>query len=197
MTATIKRILIAAALSPTCLHIVSGEPVLAQTPPSQEAPDGTLSINLTENQEQWTGDLDGMIERQIIRVLTVNSKTIYFLDKGVQRGTAVDFVRQFEKELNGRLAAEHKLTSRNLKVRMVFIPVRRDQLLPWLVAGKGDIAAAGLMITPERRKLVDFTAAGMSNVSEVVVTGPASPKIASLDDLSGKQVFVRKSSSYH
>ncbi len=37
----------------------------------------------------------------------------------------------------------------------------------------------------------------MSNVSEVVVSGPASPKIASLDDLSGKEVFVRKSSSYY
>ncbi len=37
----------------------------------------------------------------------------------------------------------------------------------------------------------------MSDVSQVVVSGPASPKIASLDDLSGKSVFVRKSSSYH
>jgi membrane-bound lytic murein transglycosylase MltF len=34
-------------------------------------------------------------------------------------------------------------------------------------------------------------------VSELVVTGPASPKIASLDDLSDKAVFVRKSSSYY
>jgi membrane-bound lytic murein transglycosylase MltF len=45
--------------------------------------------------------------------------------------------------------------------------------------------------------LVDFTVAGMSNVSEVVVSGPASPKVVSLDDLSGKEFFVRKSSSYH
>ena len=44
---------------------------------------------------------------------------------------------------------------------------------------------------------MDFTVAGLSNVSEVVVTGPASPKVASLDDLSGKDVFVRKSSSYY
>ena len=80
---------------------------------------------------------------------------------------------------------------------MVFIPVRRDQLLPALAAGKGDIAAANLTITPERQKLVDFTGAGLSNVSEVVVSGPASPKVASLDDLSGKDVFVRKSSSYY
>jgi membrane-bound lytic murein transglycosylase MltF len=82
-------------------------------------------------------------------------------------------------------------------VRVVFIPVGRDQLLPALGAGKGDIAAANLTITPERQKLVDFTAAGMSNVSEVVVSGPSSPKIATLDDLAGKEFFVRKSSSYH
>jgi membrane-bound lytic murein transglycosylase MltF len=96
-----------------------------------------------------------------------------------------------------KLAAEKKLKSKHLKVRVVFIPLRRDQLLPGLAAGKGDIAAANLTITPERRKLVDFSVAGLSNVSEVLVTGPASPKIASLDDLSGKEVFVRKSSSYY
>ena len=102
-----------------------------------------------------------------------------------------------KNELNKKLAAEKKLKDKNLKVRVVFIPLRRDQLLPALVAGKGDIAAANLTITPERQKLVDFTVAGMSNVSEVAVTGPASPKVASLDDLSGKDVFVRKSSSYY
>jgi len=88
---------------------------------------------------------------------------------------------------------EHK----HLKVRAVFIPVHRDELLPALVAGKGDIAAANLTITPERQNLVDFTEAGMGNVSEVVVSGPASPTVASLDDLSGKDVFARKSSSYY
>ncbi len=45
---------------------------------------------------------------------------------------------------------------------MVFIPLRRDQLLPGLAAGKGDIAAANLTITPERQKLVGFTVAGLS-----------------------------------
>ena len=148
-------------------------------------------------QKPWTGDLDAMIERRVIRVLTVNSKTSYFLDKGVQRGIVVDYFRVFEDELNKKLAAEKKLKDKNLKVRVVFIPVRRDQLLPGLAAGKGDIAAANLTITPERQKLVDFSAAGLSNVREVVVSGPVSPKVASLDDLSGKEVFVRKSSSYY
>ena len=170
---------------------------LAQTLAPQKAAGGTLTIDPAEMQKPWTGDLDGMIERRVIRVLTVNSKTFYFIDKGVQRGIAVDDFRLFEDELNKKLAAEKKLKNKNLKVRVVFIPVRRDQLLPALAAGKGDIAAANLTITPERQKLVDFSAAGLSNVSEIVVSGPASPKIASLDDLSGKEVFVRKSSSYY
>jgi membrane-bound lytic murein transglycosylase MltF len=180
-----------------CFYFLAGELALAQTPAPQKAAGGTLTIDLAKAQKPWTGDLDGMIERRLIRVLTVNSKTIYFLDKGVLRGTAVDYVRLFEEELNKKLAAEKKLKNKNLKVRVVFIPVRRDQLLPALAAGKGDIAAAGLTITPERRKLVDFTVAGLSKVSEVVVSGPASPKVASLVDLSGKEVFVRKSSSYY
>jgi membrane-bound lytic murein transglycosylase MltF len=66
-----------------------------------------------------------------------------------------------------------------------------------LVDGKGDVAAGNLTITPDRQKLVDFSAAGMSSVSEVAVTGPSSPRIATLDDLAGKEIFVRKSSSYH
>src|SRR5262249_31034829 len=50
--------------------------------------------------------------------------------------------------------------------------------------------------TPERESLVDFGAPLFTGVDEIVVTGPASPPIASVDDLSGKEVFVRASSSY-
>ena len=184
-------------LSLVCLCFVFGSPVFAQQPAPQKAAGGTLTIDLAALQKPWNGDLDGMIERRIIRVLTVNSKTSHFVDKGVQRGIAVDYLRIFENELNKKLAADKKRKDRNLKVRVIFIPVRRDQLLPALVAGKGDIAAANLTITPERQKQVDFSGAALSNVSEVVVTGPASPKVASLDDLSGNDVFVRKSSSYY
>jgi len=180
-----------------CTSFMSGHFALAQKPAPQKAVAEKITIDPAEMQKPWTGDLDGMIERRVIRVLTVNSKTFYFHDKGTLRGTVVDFFKVFEDGLNKKLAAENKLKNKNLKVRVVFIPLPRDQLLPGLVAGKGDIAAANLTITPERQKLVDFTIAGLSNVSEVVVTGPASPKVSSVDDLSGKEVFVRKSSSYY
>ncbi len=87
-------------------------PAPAQEPAAQEAADGTLTIDLEKQQKPWTGDLDGMIERRVIRVLTVNSKTFYFHDKGTQRGTVVDFSRLFEDELNKKLAAERNSRTR-------------------------------------------------------------------------------------
>jgi len=53
------------------------------------------------------------------------------------------------------------------------------------VEGLGDIAAANLTITPERLKNVDFSDPFLTGVNEIVVTGPAVPKLASLEDLAG------------
>jgi membrane-bound lytic murein transglycosylase MltF len=142
-------------------------------------------------QKPWTGDLDGMMKRRYIRVLTVYSKTMYFLDKNTQRGTVYDSMKAFEEELN------KKFKTGNLKTHVLFLPVSRDQLLKSLNEGKGDIVCANLTVTPERQQQVEFTAPVLRNVNEIVVTGPASPKIATLDDLSGQEVFVRKSSSYY
>jgi ABC-type amino acid transport substrate-binding protein len=51
---------------------------------------------------------------------------------------------------------------------IVFVPVVRSELLPRLTAGRGDIAVATLTVTPDRRKLVDFsdpTATGVREAS--------------------------------
>ncbi|MGH8331153.1 MAG: transporter substrate-binding domain-containing protein, partial [Pseudomonas sp.] len=172
--------------------------VSAQEPTDVKAPDREeLSLSPAEVMKPWTGDLDGMIERRMIRVLTVYSKTFYFVNKGVQRGLTYDGLRVFEDDLNKTLAKEQKLQQKHLKVRVVFIPIARGELLPALVAGKGDIAASNLTNTTERQNLIDFSAPLLSNVSELVVSGPASPPVSSVDDLAGKEVFVRKSSSYY
>jgi membrane-bound lytic murein transglycosylase MltF len=139
----------------------------------------------------WKGDLDQMIKRRRIRALVVYSKTFYFLDRGRQRGTTYDTMHAFEDQLNRRLGTGH------LKVQVIFIPVSRDELLPGLAQGRGDIAAANLTITDERRQLVDFSDPLATGVDEIVVTGPKSPPITSAQDLSGQEVFVRKSSSYY
>jgi len=112
---------------------------------------GRLGIPLTEVVKPWTGDLDGMAERRMVRVLTTYSKTQYFIDQGTPRGTAYDQGRLLETALN------EKLKTGNLKIAFQFIPVSRDDLIPALVEGKGDIVMATLTVTPEREKVVDFT----------------------------------------
>lgn len=132
-----------------------------------------------------------MQKRRVIRVLTVYSKIYYFIDKGQPRGIVYDALKSFEENLN------KKAKTGNIQVHVVFIPVPRNELFTALVQGKGDVAMAGLTITPERMKTVDFTDPTYKGVNEIVITGPSSPAIATVDDLSGKEVYVRKSSSYY
>jgi len=142
-------------------------------------------------QQKFTGDLDGMIHRRLIRVLVTYSKTHYFVDKATQRGLTYDVFRLFEDSLNKKLKKKH------VRIHVVFVPVARDDLLPALVEGRGDIASANLTITPERLKQADFTEPTLKNISEIVVTGPGAEPISTVQDLSGKEVYIRKSSSYY
>jgi membrane-bound lytic murein transglycosylase MltF len=157
-----------------------------------QAPEkGRTGLDLTRILAKWTGDLDGMQQRRTIRVLTTYNRTLYFIDKGTERGTAADQRRLLETELNKTMADGH------LKVSVVFVPVSRDELLPALMDGRGDLVMGNLTITRERQKIVDFTDPWIANVDEIVVTGPNGPAIAALGDLSGQEVFVRESSSYY
>ncbi len=150
-------------------------------------------LGLLQNLERgrpWTGGFDGMVERRVIRVLLVPNRTNYFLDGAVQRGMTYDAMVAFEKFLNKRLG------KRKSKVHIAILPVPRDMLIPALVSGLGDVAAANLTITDERRNIVDFSTPFVSGVRELVVTGPSAPAISSVDDLSGQEVWVRKTSSF-
>jgi membrane-bound lytic murein transglycosylase MltF len=141
--------------------------------------------------QKFTGDLDGMIQRRLIRVLVAYSKTHYFVDRGTQGGLTYEFGRLFEEDLNKKLKKKH------IRVDVVFVPVARNQFIPALLEGRGDIATANLTITPERLKQVDFADPWYKNVSEIVVTAPGVDRISSVQELSGKEVYIRKSASYY
>lgn len=138
----------------------------------------------------WTGDLDGMRNRRYIRVLVTYSRTNFFLDGAATRGITTEAFKAFEDWLNVRLK------SKAYPIHVAFVPVKREELLLALETGRGDIAAANLSITQDREKQVDFSEPWASNVNEVVVTGPGSPPLATVDDLAGQTVYVRRSSSY-
>jgi len=139
----------------------------------------------------FTGDLDDMVARRMIRVGATFNRTFYFVDNGVQRGLAYEYGRAFEDELN------KKLKTGNARVNVVFVPLPRDLLARALMEGKVDLVVAQVTVRPELQALVDFTNPTRTNVSEVVVTGPGAPAIGSEADLSGKDVYTRRDSKYY
>ena len=141
--------------------------------------------------ERHVIDLGAMKERRIVRVLVPYSKTIYFIDKGRQFGTAVEFGLALEKYLN----ADRKKQIDHIHI--VFVPTSRDRLLNALNEGLGDIVMANLTITDERLKAVDFTDPLYANAEEVLVAASDAPAISDIAGLSGQHVAVRASSSYH
>jgi len=124
-------------------------------------------------------------------VLVVYNKLGFFFDKGRTRGATYDLFMEFEKYIN------QKQNTGIRKIKLVFLPVPRDQLVPWLIEGRADIAAANLTITDERKKNVNFSNPLLKNVKEILVTGPAAPSIQNLYSLSGKKIHLRRSSSYY
>ena len=138
----------------------------------------------------FTGDFDEMVKRRLIRVAVTFNRTHYFIDKGQERGITYEALKAFETDLN------KDLKTGNLKVHVVIVPLSRDQLYPALSGGKVDMVAAMVTVRPEAEKFVAFSEPTRTNVSEVVVTGPGAPAIATVDDLAGQEVFVRNPSVY-
>jgi membrane-bound lytic murein transglycosylase MltF len=124
-------------------------------------------------------------------MLVTFNRTHYFADRLQQHGMTYDAGMLFEKFLNERL----KMTT--VEVHVVFIPVTRDRLFQALAEGKGDIAAAALTVTPERETEVNFSPPIVANIREIVVTSATQPPVATAEDLSGRSVHVRKSSSFY
>jgi membrane-bound lytic murein transglycosylase MltF len=165
-------------------------PTIARPPESPAATqDDRLEIQVVN--QPWKGDLDEIIKRRVLRVLVPYSKTFYFLDGGTQRGLMYDLMQAFEASLNQK----HKLTK--LRVAVVYLPTSRDELIAHLNAGLGDVVAANLTVTPQRTAQVDFTTPLASGVKELLVTAPDAAPVANVEDLSGREVFVRRASSYY
>ena len=143
--------------------------------------------------ESYQDDLFELIDRGVIRVLVTYSKTHFFLDNGAQHGLTYEMLRELESYLNNRYKSRRK--GRALSI--VAIPVARDEIMEKLSSGQAELAIANLTITPERKALVDFSIPVIKSVKEVIVAAPNAPKLNSLDDISGKTFFLRKSSSFY
>lgn len=137
----------------------------------------------------WTGDLSEMRGRRLIRVLVPNSRTFFFYDGLQPRGLAYEFMTEFVNTLNAG-------KSTNARVYALFLPTARDRLVTDVVSGYGDVAIGGLTVTASREQAVDFVSYDLT-MNEIVVTAANAAALRSLEDLAGRKVFVRRSSSYY
>ncbi len=137
----------------------------------------------------WSGDLDGITERRFLRILTIHNPLFFIFDGARQRGIVAELAKMYEDHLAGEIGRVRSPT-------VVVITVGRDELIPGLVEGRGDLVMGNLTITPERQKLVDFGPPLHPHVDELVITGPAATNVASFDDLVKTGLYLRPSSSY-
>ncbi len=185
--------LAAALLSVTFLALAQAPAGKAQAEASQPAR-SAKPRQLDVKPVAHIDDFEKMLERRWIIVNVPFSRTLYFIDKGTERGFSAEMVRDFERWLNKKYAKQ--LGKRPLTVFVVV--ATRDEMFANLREGRADIALGSLGVSEERLKLVDFVAPpDVLKGREIVVTGPTAPAIASVDDLSGKRVHVRKASVFY
>ena len=138
--------------------------------------------------EPFTGDLDQMIDRSLVRVLVAPSGTHFDVDGHVQRGRTVDAAEAFERFVNQRIAP------RTISVRL--ISTSETALVSDVIAGEGDIAA-NVLRTFERDERVAFATPMRTGVREIIVSGPGLMPLVSLEDVGGRTIHVRRNSDHH
>jgi len=145
--------------------------------------------SLTRFTKTWKGDLPELLrKKEPIRVLVSYNRTNFFLVDGAMRGLEFDLMRAYEAHLAKTHKSDH--------VRMVFVAVPFDDLIPALLDGRGDIVAAALTVTDERKKKVAFSTPYRADITEIIVGSRRANAITELADLAGKRVHVLAGSSY-
>lgn len=161
------------------------------TPQTQANQQAVTSLELPVNFERHVGDLDDMAKRRQIRVLVIPSRSGFFYDKGQPHGIYYEAFDEFQRFVNNRYK-----TGR-LKINVTYLPVRIEQLQEALLQGMGDVIGFPLIVTPERQQIALFTTAIDPDVKQVIVTGPKLTQIKTLEDLSGKEVYVNPLTAYY
>ena len=163
--------------------------------PPEAAPDPVpfqdlAAAEILNLNQRWTGDYDDLAERRFLRVLVPYSRTLYYIDGPEQKGVAFESLRELEKKLP-------VIGKSKLRPKIVIIPTTRDRLLPALAEGYGDVAIGAFTITDRRRETVEFSQPTLEGIEDVLVTGKGTAAIATEADLAGREIHVRRSSSYY
>jgi membrane-bound lytic murein transglycosylase F len=135
---------------------------------------GTVLLAETESA------LERVRTKDTLTVITGNNSTTYYTYRGKPQGFEYDLAAAFAEYLG-------------VELRVVTAPW--SQMMPKLRDGAGDFVAAGLTVTPERERLVDFSD-GYLVVRQHVIAHASNYGIRDMADLIDKKIHVRSGSSY-
>jgi membrane-bound lytic murein transglycosylase MltF len=166
---------------------VAAEPSAAAQPasaPAQGQPemDDTLPPAL---RTPWKGDLDEMVKRRVVRVLLPFRRPEFFYMEGRPAGILQEAFQELERVLN----AKYKTTAAN-RIIVALLPTPIDKLRERFSGGYGDVAAYGISITEENKQIADFTVPTLTGNKMIAVTGPGAPELKTVEDLSGKEIWI-------
>jgi polar amino acid transport system substrate-binding protein len=82
-----------------------------------------------------------------------------------------------------------RLIGSKLGYEVEILDIAFDSLIPTVMSGKADFAMAGMTVTEDRLKNIDFTHTYQTAVQTIVV--PSNSSIENADDLSGKKIGVQ------
>ena len=119
--------------------------------------------------------LDEVRQGGALKVVTWNNPTTYYQGPWGPTGLEFDLAKRFARELGVKL-----------QVVQAESPQR---VIPDLLAGRGHLAAARLMVTPRRKGLVRFGPV-YDRIQQHVVYRRGEPRPRSLEDLQGRHLEV-------
>ncbi len=153
-----------------------------------------LISTLSFAQATWLGTYSEMIERGEIRIAVPYDRTIYVNDKGVPRGMSIEVSKGLRKWLTEKYASQ--LKGKTFEVRLV--PTTSTQLLSALTSGQADLVIGDFGVYGKIPNAKDFIVNHATRQErEVLVTGPNSPLIRQLTDLSGQTIYGSRNTNFH
>jgi len=140
-------------------------------------------IRHTAENKNFKGDLREIKKRQFLRVLTRNNPACYYIHRGVSMGFEYELIKKFAKMNNMEI--------------LIIVPPEWDDMIPWLLEGRGDIIAGSMALT-KKRKNIPGIAFGKTyySLQQALFCKKSDCSIKTLSDLKNREVFVRKNSVY-
>ena len=130
----------------------------------------------------YTGDLPHLQSRGALRVIVPLEQISYMPRHGEQVTLNYDIARDLAEAF---------------KLNLVLVKVGDfSRMMGKLLEGEGDLVAASLTITPDREKQAAFSVPYLY-VNEYLVTRSGGDQPETIADLAGRQISVRRSSSYY